>query len=96
LAQPRDMARKSANCGLAKNEVKMSTIEFPAPRDINGRLFFVRHEVEAYKCELAGLPTQPQAPVLELVPAKTVAAELGIGRRTLGRRLRDRGIDEAA
>ena len=74
----------------------MSTIEFPAPRAINGRLFFVRSEVEVYKHDLAGLPPPPRAAVIELVPAKAVAAELGITRRTLGRRVADREAQEAA
>ena len=74
----------------------MSTIEFPAPRAINGRLFFVRSEVEAYKRELAGLPPLPQASVIEMVPAKKLAEELGVGRRTIGRRVAESEVGRAA
>ena len=73
----------------------MSTV-FPAPREINGRLYFVRSEVEVYKHDLAGLPPPPPAPVVQMVPAKAVAVELGITRRTLGRRIADREAQEAA
>jgi hypothetical protein len=52
-------------------------------------LFFWRSELEAYKRALAGLP--PKAPDLEvvdvLVPAAPAAAEFGVGRRTIGRRV---------
>jgi hypothetical protein len=74
----------------------MSAIKFPAPREINGRKFFVRDEAEAYKRALAGLPPLPKADVIELVPAKTFAAELGISRRSLGRRFSGRNIGEEA
>lgn len=63
-------------------------IEFPQPRKVNGRLFWVEFEVEGYKRDLAGLPPLPRSekePV-KLIPAARVASDLGICRRTLGRR----------
>ena len=74
----------------------MSTVEFPAPHAIHGRLFFVGSEVEAYKRGLAGLPPLPQDAIIEMVPAKKLAAELAITRRTLGRRIAERELEWAA
>jgi len=70
----------------------MSELEFLPPIEKNGRLYFARSHVERYKRCLIhramGLPGEPepvQADVECLVPADTVARELGISRRTLGR-----------
>jgi len=70
----------------------MSEPEFPLPIEKNGRLYFPRSHVEGYKRKLIhramGLPGDPepvQTDIEFLVPADTVAQELGISRRTLGR-----------
>jgi hypothetical protein len=61
----------------------------PKPVSQNGRLYFWRSQLEAYKRELAGLPPldNPSTTIDELVPAAQAAREFGFGRRTLGRRL---------
>ena len=60
----------------------------PRPRRNNGRLFFVRHELENYKRQLLGLEPISELPaVIELVSANEVSRELGYTRRTLGRRI---------
>jgi len=69
--------------------MSQSTIEFPAPRKLNGRLFWDRLDIENYKRALLGLPPldrNPSTPI-ELVPASQVTREVGFGRRTLGRRI---------
>jgi hypothetical protein len=66
--------------------------DFPAPFRLNGRLLWDRFDVENYKRGLMGLPSverDPQAPIT-FVSAKQLTAELPYGRRTLGRRVKDR------
>ena len=66
----------------------MAKLQLPAPTRINGRLFIERHQFENAKRAALGLPLlerDPTAPI-ELVPASTVAEELGRHRRTIGRR----------
>ena len=72
--------------------------EFPRPIEKNHRLYFDSHEVENYKRRLIGLPetTRDPAARIQLRTAKDVAAELGFGRRTLGRRIAGRSGGEAA
>ena len=66
----------------------MSRIDFPRPINRNGRKFFMRHQLEAYKRALAGLPPiDGETSVIEFVSAPQVAEELGQSRRTLGRRM---------
>jgi hypothetical protein len=62
---------------------------FPLPIKINQRWYWHRAGLEAYKCAMIGLPPPPRSEpdIAALVPAKVVAQEFGIGRRTLGRRL---------
>jgi hypothetical protein len=62
---------------------------FPLPVRQCGRLFFWRSQLEAHKRTLAGLPPKAPDPDLVdvLVPAVETAAEFGIGRRTIGRRV---------
>jgi hypothetical protein len=71
----------------------MATLpDFPAPFRLNGRLLWDRFDVENYKRGLMGLPSverDPQAPIT-FVSAKQLTAELPYGRRTLGRRIKDR------
>jgi hypothetical protein len=63
--------------------------KFPLPVRQRGRLFFWRSHVEAYKRALAGLPPKALDPDLVdvLLPAAALAAEFGVGRRTIGRRV---------
>lgn len=83
----------------------MSNVQdFPLPIRRNGRLFWLRSELEAYKRALVraarGLPAPDDAPpspsIEELVPSDQVAREFGINRRTLGRRIAGRDVKEAA
>jgi hypothetical protein len=73
----------------------MSKPNVPSPRNINGRLYWERGEIEDYKRALLGLPPAERGPTLELVPASVVARECGVGRRTLGRRIAARQASEA-
>jgi len=78
---------------------------FPAVVTINGRGFVTRHALETYKAALiaASLGGDPKPVNLteteasSLVPLKVVAAELGTGRRSIGRRIvASRETSEAA
>ena len=66
----------------------MSNPSFPRPTRINGRVYFGRYEFDQYKYAVLGLgkPPSTSGPD-ELVPAAQAAKELGVGRRTLGRRI---------
>ena len=68
------------------------TPNFPQPAVFGGRLRFDEYEFEVYKRQLAGLPIaerSPDAPV-RFRTAQDICADLGINRRTLGRRIRGR------
>jgi hypothetical protein len=60
---------------------------------INGRWYVTRNDLNAYKSKLmaSALGVDPVAPPADdrnpLVPLKIVAAELGVGRRTIGTRM---------
>jgi hypothetical protein len=60
---------------------------------INGRWYVTRNDLNLYKSKLmaAALGVEPVAPPADdrnpLIPLKMVAAELGIGRRTIGTRM---------
>ena len=64
----------------------------PFPRAVWGKAPFDVFEVERFKRELAGLPllerdlSQP----IRFVDARDVCRDLGVDRRTLGRRVRGR------
>jgi hypothetical protein len=75
------------------------------PVDINNRVYFARHEFERYKRALLSLSlgtvaTEPvdefEPAVVELVPAAQAARELGVHRRTLGRRIKASKLDKVA
>jgi hypothetical protein len=71
--------------------------EFPAPIRFGGRFRFDAHELENFKRALAGLPAvarDPAAPI-RFIDASLVCADLGIHRRTLGRRVKGRIRGEA-
>jgi hypothetical protein len=71
--------------------------EFPAPIRFGGRLRFEQHEHENYKRALAGLPAvsrDPSEPI-RFIAATDVCTDLGIDRRTLGRRVQGRIRGEA-
>lgn len=77
-------------------------IAFPKPFRRNKRLYFVRSEVERYKRALIEQATGIPAPGREVdlvesfVTAEQVAAELGFGRRTIGRMIAGCEIREVA
>jgi hypothetical protein len=64
--------------------------------NVNGRNYLWRHDLEGYKAELVrhalggqsvqAPPSRPDHDVL--VPLKIAALELGVGRRTIGRRIK--------
>jgi hypothetical protein len=58
-------------------------------------MYFWRSQLEAHKRELAGLPFDENPPLDVLVPASEAAADFGIGRRTIGRRVVERQADAA-
>jgi hypothetical protein len=66
---------------------------FPAVTKVKGRGYVLRSKVNSYKAELQAyaLGIRPVEPPPEdpdcFVPLKDVAAELGVGRRTIGRRI---------
>jgi hypothetical protein len=66
-----------------------NALEFPTPIIQNRRLYFVDRDIENHKRALAGLPQLPDNPdaPIKLRPASEVAADFGVGRRTLGRRI---------
>jgi hypothetical protein len=62
--------------------------------DVNGRKYIQRGDLEGYKAALIQMALgaskaveMTQAEYATLVPLKTAAAELGVGRRTIGRRI---------
>ena len=71
-------------------------VQFCKPVDQNGRLYFFRSDVERYKRELANLPVMAFEGVDTLVPAAQLALELGVGRRTIGRRIREAALAAAS
>jgi hypothetical protein len=67
-----------------------TSLDFPSPFRLNGRLMWDRHAVENYKRILMGLePVErdPQTPIT-FVTARQLTAELPYGRRSLGRRIK--------
>jgi len=66
---------------------------FPPVTKVKGRGYVLRSKVNRYKAELQAyaLGIQPlEVPLPDpdcFVPLKDVAAELGVGRRTIGRRI---------
>jgi hypothetical protein len=71
--------------------------ELPVPLDMSGRLFFQRSIIEHYKQTLVAWASGAQDPpdyippaIEEFVSADTVARELGVTRRTIGRRIAGR------
>jgi hypothetical protein len=66
---------------------------FPPLVMISGRWYILRNELNMYKAKLvaSALGAEPVYPPADnhnpLVPLKQVAAELGVGRRTIGTRM---------
>jgi hypothetical protein len=67
----------------------MNKPEFPAPVKIRGRLYWARGRIEDYKRRCLGLPplNDDGPAATELVSAKQLSKEIGVGRRTIGRRV---------
>jgi hypothetical protein len=67
--------------------------KWPAMANINGRWYMSRDNLNRYKAELmaSALGAEPAYPPADernpLIPLKEVAAELGVGRRTIGTRM---------
>ncbi|MGO9428340.1 hypothetical protein [Rhodoblastus sp.] len=67
--------------------------QFPTAVAIKGRLYVSRNALERYKAELQAfaLGVAPVEPLKtnpdRLVPLKVISDELGVGRRTIGRRI---------
>ena len=69
---------------------------FPKAVRNNGRVYFLKSQVEDYKAALAGLPPKEfEGPDIFLT-AKQLALELGVGRRTVGRRIVEAEASSAA
>ena len=66
---------------------------WPPMANINGRWYVTRNDFNRYKAELlaSALGAEPAYPPADdhnpLIPLKQVAAELGVGRRTIGTRM---------
>jgi hypothetical protein len=66
---------------------------WPSMANINGRWYVTRNDFNRYKAELlaSALGAEPAYPPVDdhnpLIPLKMVAAELGVGRRTIGTRM---------
>jgi hypothetical protein len=80
-----DVSRSSADPGRPRTVAEPPP--FPQAIHLNGRLYFSRHGTENYKLALAGLPPKDFEGPDELVPAKQLAVELGVHRRTIARRV---------
>jgi hypothetical protein len=70
-----------------------TTPSWPPMANINGRWYVTRNDFNRYKAELlaSALGAEPAYPPADdhnpLIPLKQVAAELGVGRRTIGTRM---------
>jgi hypothetical protein len=84
--------------------IKPSAPKFPRTICNNGRNFVTRGELEKYKADLISFATGGECRPVDLapheinalVPFKEVADELGTGRRTIGRRVKEKADSEAA
>jgi len=65
---------------------------------VAGSLLFIRHEVEAYKRALVGLPPEPVRPgeVIYFVTVNALAVELSASRATIKRRIKERRLADEA
>jgi|SRR5271166_283014 len=87
----------------AKPEPRWPTApRFPNVVSVNGRGYMLRSQLNDYKSALQaaslGLPAPPATPAPQpdpFVPLKQVALELGVGRRTIGRRIVESRASEA-
>jgi predicted DNA-binding transcriptional regulator AlpA len=78
--------------------------KFPKPLRMNGRLYWRRSELEAYKQNIIRSALGEAAPSREnchdevelFVTAEQVTKEFGFGRRTLGRRIAEYSKVESA
>ncbi len=75
--------------------VELVKPRFPKVVTIKGRHYNPRSELERYKAELVAealgvAPVYPPPPAVDsLVPSKIGAEEMGVGRRTYGRRMKE-------
>jgi hypothetical protein len=96
------LSTESANRFTSKRAVQRIEPRFPQVHFLKGRGYVFRSALNQYKAELQGfaLGVAPMAPHAidpdPLVPLMRVAAELGVGRRTIGRRIVESQAAEAA
>ena len=75
--------------------------KFPTIIKLKGRGYVLRSDLDRYKAELLASalgvsPVYPPAPKPDpLIPLPAVSLELGVGRRTVGRRLKARSSEAA-
>ena len=88
------LSTESANHFTLKRAVQRIEPRFPEVHFLKGRGYVLRSALNQYKAELQafslGVAPPPAAPAIEpdpLVPLMKVATELGVGRRTIGRRI---------
>jgi hypothetical protein len=93
--KPHHVLRRLDTQMLQRRE-RPEKVIFPPVIEVNGRLYNWRTHIEWYKAALVAralgqeprpLPTRPVGD--SLVPVKVSASELGVGRRTIGRHIRD-------
>jgi hypothetical protein len=71
--------------------------KYPPPLNVNGRLYNWHSHIEWYKEALVAHALGQDPPPMpttrpegdSLIPVKTTAAQLGVGRRTIGRRIKE-------
>ena len=95
------LSTKDANHLTLKRAVRRVEPRFPEVHFFKGRGYVLRSALNQYKVELQAFslgvaPVATPAPDPDpFVPLKQVAAELGIGRRTIGRRIAKSQASEA-
>jgi hypothetical protein len=81
--------------GTAGKTRRLEPPKLPPVTFFKGRGYVLRSDLNAYKCELMAAslgvaPVYPPDPDPDpFVPLKQVCVELGVGRRTVGRRIKE-------
>jgi hypothetical protein len=96
------LSEKVPSAPAASKPQRPDEVLFPDVTWIKGRGYVARSALNRYKAALLGfalgvVPVEPSRVDPDpLVPLKAVAAELGVGRRTIGRRIVESRSGEAA
>jgi hypothetical protein len=97
------LSTDNANHFASKRTLQRIEPRFPEVNFLKGRGYVFRSALNQYKAELQafslGIGPPPPSPIVEpdpLVPLMKVASELGVGRRTIGRRIVESQAAEAA